>query len=377
MPALSQNTLVLAAALLLAWYYQHSKKNKDSLCQKGSRDVITVTTREVETIEEGELVKQKVDRGLLYFQSRATINTIDSHEDIVVRYAVLNPSGASKGVVLFFTGWSESMIKYGDFFQEMNEKGYTIVSIDHRSQGLSSRRLLVVQEELQHLKTHVEDFHEHLVDAVSVYSQVIAPLKPLKFFIMGFSLGGLVAAHMSTLVKNDGLILIAPCLQPKTGYPATLLQMVTWLMRKAGRGENFVPGHPTGKDHTMLMPPNSRVSSSSARIQFWQRMRMEQAELCINGMSVAHLDELIKARLNPTLTRRVLSTQVLLFSAELDAFVEQHAIDAFHRDLPPRVISRHVRIRGAKHELLHEREEIRSRVLTEIDAFLAKQLEAY
>jgi alpha-beta hydrolase superfamily lysophospholipase len=89
-------------------------------------------------------------------------------------------------------------------------------------------------------------------------------------------------------------------------------------------------------------------------------------------MSVAHLDEILKARLSPALIQRTMATHILLLSAELDVFVDNNAIEEYFAALPENISARHVHIRGAKHELLHEREEIRGRVLTEIDAFLAR-----
>ena len=97
---------------------------------------------------------------------------------------------------------------------------------------------------------------------------------------------------------------------------------------------------------------------------------MEQSDVCINGMSVAHLDELIRASFNIAHAPRLLADRILAVSAELDFFVDNDAIFSFTASIGDKVPCRHVHVYGAKHELLHEREEIRTRVLDEITSFI-------
>jgi len=279
--------------------------------------------------------------------------------------------------MLFLTGWSESMMKYGDLFEELCENGITIVAMDHRSQGLSGRAKRTSNEQqYETIKSHVEDFHDHVTDALMVINQIIAPTANNnkgngRFFIMGFSMGGLVAAQVATLVKCSGLVLVAPCLRPNTGnIPASLVHLLTHSLRLMGKGEEFIPGHPYGFDHRMLMPPHSRVSSSSARIKFWERMRFEQKELCINGMSVAHLNALLSANFSLNQADQLLAKRVLTVSAELDVFVDNEAIFELSDAISDKLPCRHVHIQGAKHEVLHEREEIRSHIVSEILSFV-------
>ena len=356
----------LVAALIVAYYRRRATKRV--------REVVMVVSRGQETPEEEAAVSRMVKEGRNYFERNVVMGKLHGRGNLTLQYGVLRSNMEDeKGLVLFLPGWSESMIKYADFLKELNELGYTVVALDHRSQGYSSRSPRTLVDEYDHIKTHVEDFHDLLTDALLVYHEVALPLclDGKSFKLMGFSIGGLVATHLSTMIKCDSLILVSPCLQPLIGaYPPWLLQLLTRALRALGRGEHFFPGPPPEKSFGLLMPPHSRVSSSSARVRYWQGLREEQSVLCVNGMSVAQFDEILGARPTPQSARRVLAKQVLLLSAELERFVENEAIFRFADHLPSHITCRHVHIRGAKHELLQEREEIRGRALDEIKAFL-------
>jgi lysophospholipase len=355
--------VIVGLIVLIAAYYARKRVRS----RNAPKHVVLVHSRKLETEDEIRDVTLRLQKGLAFFTNNSDFGILTGRDGIPIRYSRFVCS-TEKATVFFLTGWSESMLKYCDFFQELNENGFTVVAMDHRSQGLSGRSKRALIEHYDAVKSHVEDFHDHLTDALLVFNRTISPQS--KVFIVGFSLGGLVATHLATTVKCTGLILLAPCLLPKTPYPVNVVQAITKTLRFLGKGEQFVPGHPFGTDHRMLPPPHSRVSSSSSRIKFWENLRLEQPDVCINGMSVAHLDELISARATSTHVKRLLCDRLLIISAELDFFVDNNAIFEFSENVSHRKPCRHVHVNGSKHELLHEREEIRSRVTDEMNSFM-------
>lgn len=277
-------------------------------------------------------------------------------------------------VVMVMTGWSESVVKYHEFvFELLGHNVDKVVLMDHRSQGYSDKHKHRAGEEgLDLMKSHVEDFQEHIDDAKLVYDTFVKDKtdRKQKIFVFGFSLGGLVAARLATLVPLDGLILLAPCLSPKTGYPPFILNAGLKLARVLGLGRNFVPGHPTDMDHRSLPPPLSRVSSSLSRIRFWEMAREKTPSLIINGMSISHLSALLTARFDTQADfDSILAKKVLLISAGLDAYVENDAMDAFYNARQDIVLIE--RFPTGKHELLQERDEIRDQVVASILRFVA------
>jgi len=266
-------------------------------------------------------------------------------------------------VLLMLTGWSESAERYCDLVFELAPLFAHVVIIDHRSQGSSLKT--------DPFKSHVDSFESFIDDAALVMDRValrlLAPGGQLVVF--GFSMGGLVAAHLAARRSGDidGLILVAPALEVKTGWPPAVIGALLTVATLLGFGRAFVPGHPSSMDGTLLMPPLSRTSSSTTRMQFYQRLRQARLAHVVNGMSVRHLRELVAWRF--TDFAAIKQQQVLVLTAAKDEFVENAPVGAFVAALGP-AQCRHVHYLEAKHEILHERESIRAEAMAEIKRFV-------
>ena len=69
-------------------------------------------------------------------------------------------TGVQAGIeVVFLTGWNESYIKYWELFKDLTEAGFSVTTMDHRSQGLSGR----VYEPFA--MSFVYDFDSYVADA--------------------------------------------------------------------------------------------------------------------------------------------------------------------------------------------------------------------
>jgi alpha-beta hydrolase superfamily lysophospholipase len=97
----------------------------------------------------------------------------------------------------------------------------------------------------------------------------------------------------------------------------------------------------------------------------YSELRRTYPETCVNGMSWSHLCALLEPEVEQG---PLLAPQVLLLSAELEVYVDNQSIFQFQR--ARKEVTRHVHFLGAKHELLQEREEIRTRVVREVVEFL-------
>jgi len=293
--------------------------------------------------------------------ARRTIASSDGQHDIPTwTFAGQRSQGP---VLLMLTGWSESAERYCDIVHELAPLFSHVVVIDHRSQG-SSRKT-------DPFKSHVDSFECFIDDAALVVDRVALPLVApgSQLVLFGFSMGGLVAAYLAARRSHDidGLILVAPALEVKTGWPPAVLGALLTVATLLGFGRAFVPGHPSSMDGTLRMPPLSRTSSSTTRMQFYQQLRQAQLAHVVNGMSVRHLRELVAWRF--TDFAAIKQQQVLVLTAAKDEFVENAAVGAFVAALGA-AQCRHVHYLDAKHEILHERESIRAEAMAEIKRFV-------
>ena len=189
-----RSRLIVIAAGIACYLYIKQKRS----LQQSRQKAVLVYCRESETEAEITSVNEKLEAGLDFFQTKGEVNSIKGRDDVTIKYVKFQ-SPAEKATILFLTGWSESIIKYGELFKELYNEGCTVVAMDHRSQGLSSRpkrhsqtssniAAAAAAADDDHLKTHVEDFHDHVVDALMVVNQAIAPING-RFFYHGIFYG--------------------------------------------------------------------------------------------------------------------------------------------------------------------------------------------
>jgi lysophospholipase len=304
------------------------------------------------------------------------VGYVTSNDNIQLQYTLVHPDELSReGIktIFFLQGWAESAVKYADLILDLTALNFTVVTFDYRSQGKSGRGDRLFHHGVHKVTTHFENFEDMVNDALQVYQKVIHPLNSTNLTILGFSMGGLIAVHLSKRLQNDSLILISPLLCPFTGnIPSWVFQAVTTLARFAGKGQNALPGRKVRTDHRLPLPPKSIVSSSSSRIQYWEQLRREDPDLCMNGMSIGQANELLKFRITPEHASGILSGRVLLMSSEIESFVDNRGVEVFCKYLPASVPLRRLHFLKSKHELLHERDEIRDKVIEEITMFLER-----
>lgn len=129
------------------------------------------------------------------------------------------PSTAPRGTVLIVHGLGEHAGRYAPLAEWLNGRGYAVRGYDLYGHGRSSGRRGHLARETQHL--------EHLTE-VAAATRGSAP-----FFVLGHSLGGLIAssAVARAFLKPDGLVLSSPALA--VDMAAWQRAAVGWLPRIA------------------------------------------------------------------------------------------------------------------------------------------------
>jgi len=97
-----------------------------------------------------------------------------------------------KGVVLLVHGLGDHCERYGNLAAALNATGYALASIDLPGHGQS-----------EGVRGHIDSFSDYSDAALSLYGKVQVWYEDQPIFLLGHSMGGLIATHM--LLENQQL----------------------------------------------------------------------------------------------------------------------------------------------------------------------------
>ncbi len=284
----------------------------------------------------------------------------------LLRYGMAQPShGSTRGCLLFLNGRSEFMEKYENVADQLVSRGFLVVSLDWRGQGLSVRELE------NRDKGYVRSFQCYLDDLAFFFMKVITPLG-LSVTILAHSMGGHIAlrsmAGRGICVKNA--VVLSPMVDIVTSpIPRVLAgvlarQMVSW-----GQEELYVPGNGDYNADKVKFKNNPLTHDCHG---FWQEHRCieKNRDLALGGVTWGWLNaafESIDALAKTDVVQRI-TPQVLLLSAAQDRVVSCKAQEKLCKQLPRGTF---VSVPRARHEILNESEEVLAFFWHHFDRFTA------
>jgi lysophospholipase len=271
------------------------------------------------------------------------------------------------GALVVLPGKSETYLKYAEFLYDMAELPLSLYAMDHRGMGFSERPLP------DRLKMHVERF-DHYIDDVGTFLQtLVRPAKQERLFVLGHSTGALVAAlfmirHPETFQAG---VLCSPFFELAMGpLPGFVTRLLARLLDRPARRSEYGPGQQNIKRPDF---PHNRITNSFPRWSLWEEEIIPNVEaIQFGGVTNHWLRESLNAGHRAVRQADRIAVPLLLLQGEQDLVVRPAAQDRFCRRAP---LCRKVMIRGAKHEILIERDDIRGQAICEIKAFLSERLQ--
>jgi acylglycerol lipase len=114
------------------------------------------------------------------------------------------PDGKPKAVLLIVHGLAEHSGRYGNLVDYFLPKGYALYSLDHQGHGKS-----------EGLRGYVSSFSDYVIDLKTFFDLVRRENKHAKIFLIGHSMGGLIATTYAIKHQNElaGLVLSSPTLK--------------------------------------------------------------------------------------------------------------------------------------------------------------------
>jgi lysophospholipase len=275
------------------------------------------------------------------------------------------PSGRPfKGTVCLFQGRGEFIEKYFEVIGELNERGFTVAALDWRGQGGSQRRLKNPR------RGHVRHFDDFQTDMLTFMEDFVRPECHPPFFGLAHSMGGpiLLEATRRRATWWDRLVLTAPMigLPGMANDPLTrrLAVLLTWL----GMGTLFVPGGST-RDYAERGFDKNLLTSDAKRHARLVALCKAGEHLTIGSPTIAWLRAAHRAMLLLEDPERVsqIRTPTLFFAASEDKIIANRPMELLAHQMRTAEV---IVLPTARHELLMERDDIRTAFWTAFDAFI-------
>jgi len=124
------------------------------------------------------------------------------------------PDGKPKAVILVAHGLGEHISRYNNLVNHLVPRGYAVYGLDHQGHGKS-----------EGIRVFVDRFQVYIDDVKTFHDLVCKNRPDSKIFLLGHSMGGLIATAYTVQHQQDlvGLIVSAPLLKPGESItPATI-----------------------------------------------------------------------------------------------------------------------------------------------------------
>jgi lysophospholipase len=293
----------------------------------------------------------------------AVVSMARAVDGVDLRVVRWSPEGTPRGTLAVLGGRAEFIEKYFETIGEALAREFVVVAMDWRGQGLSARQLA------NPAKGHIDDFPLFERDLDALAQQALEPFCPRPWFGLAHSMGGailLMQAHggrspFARIIATAPMIDIYGLRLPRAA------RLLAETLDGLGLGGAFVPG---GKPISIMSKPFKGNPLTSDARRYARNAAIVAAEpmLALGDPTIswAHAAfRLIDAFADPEYPRRI-QTPALIFSAGADHVVETRAVERFASRLKAGKL---IPIPFAEHEILQERDAIRSQFWAAFDAF--------
>ncbi|MDF1790364.1 MAG: alpha/beta hydrolase [Thalassobaculaceae bacterium] len=285
---------------------------------------------------------------------------LDRPDGMLLRYAVFGPAGRA-GWCVFLPGYTEFIEKHLETVGDLRARGFGVVVLDWRGQGLSARFLP------DRSKGHVDTFDTHLDDLDAVIADAgVVQAGPLT--VIGHSMGG----HLSIWYcrrrpeRVSRCVAIAPMIGVAAVTPAVGgLLAVFCAVGLSGR--YVFGGGPYGPERQRF--EGNRLTSDRGRFARTHRLIDANPDLAVADPTFGWVRAAwrsIQLTHGPGWFEEI-RLPILVVLAGRDRIVDNRATERAVLRLPTVT---EVRMETAEHEILGETDAIRAELWAAIDGFL-------
>ncbi len=270
-------------------------------------------------------------------------------------------------VIVVCPGRIESYVKYAELAYDLFHMGFDVLIIDHRGQGRSGRLLSDTH------RGHVVNFSDYVDDFAAFWEQEVQLGPWRKRYILAHSMGGTIATLFLQRTPGacDAIALCAPMFGIIIHLPDWMVrQILDWAEGHQRFRESYALG--TGRWHALPFSVNV-LTHSRARYRRNLRFYADEPKLRVGGPTHHWVREGILAGEQVLAGAGDDATPMLLLQAEEERVVDNRVHDRY---CEIRAAAGHpceggqpLVIEGAYHEILFEKDAMRSVALNAIVDF--------
>ena len=293
----------------------------------------------------------------------AEVCTLTTADALELRLAFWR--GTGMGTVLVLPGRSEFIEKYFEVVGDLRARGFSVAVLDWRGQGGSQRELADPR------KGHVDDFHLYLRDLDAALTFMAAQDLPRPWYGLAHSMGGAVLAL--AVAGGERRLLRAVLSAPMFGIHGIsshgASSLLAGLLSLAGLGGRYVPGGRTRAPSAFSAFEGNVLTSDPVRYRRAEAVLIAGPDLAIGAPTVAWATAAFRAIRELERPESGLASRcpLLIVAASADTVVSTPASERLAQRWRGAAC---VTIPGARHEILMERDGLRTQFWAAFDAFI-------
>ena len=287
-------------------------------------------------------------------------------DGVVLRWGMSTPASEPKATIFFIPGYTDTLELHAGTFQQLTNRGYKVIAMDLRGQGLSQRMLKNPE------KIWIDSFDTYKKDIAGLISSLDDEIDG-KLIIAGNSLGGLSATYMldDRTLPIDAAFLLVPALRViSDGVNPEDVVRQTGLFRALGFGERYTPGGTDWRPITVdFTEANYCGSNRMDKAHLKDAFYSLNPEYRVGAMSIGMVNEVFKAGAktrSPAFLDNI-NVPILMVTGDRDLVVDSAAANEVCGQIEDCTL---VRFAKAGHCINHELDEIVTEMFDRLDDFV-------
>lgn len=286
-----------------------------------------------------------------------------------LRYGLWIPENISRGTVFILPGRSEFIEKYYETIADLRDRGFVVMILDWRGQGLSGRLLKDAP------RVKIDEFGLMTGDLADLIALAKRKKLPKPWTVLGHSMGGHLFLRLihdtPRFAKNfDRAVLVAPMLGLKLS--AAMRWVMARLIKRAKSRRTLKNLALFQGNKTILWKKRlgiGRLTSDAGRFRDEAWLIDQNPALVIGGITYGWLEAAFKSIeiLNASRLPEKLKLPVCFILAGKESVVDAAATEAFIARMAEATV---VTLKDARHEILKERDDIRNNFWQIFDSFV-------
>lgn len=211
-----------------------------------------------------------------------------TEDGVRIRLAAWQGAQSTKGTVFLLPGRTEYIEKYGPAATDFAERGYAMIAVDWRGQGIADRLIN------DRTKGHVNRFLDYQLDFDTVLQAVEKLGLPRPWFILGHSMGGAIGLRR---LMGPHPFAAAAFSAPMWGIKMplqTLAEPLAHTLGGAGFKESFAPSTNAVTYVLRTAFIDNRLTTDPAMWAFMIEQVAAQPDLAIAGPTIQWLTESLR-----------------------------------------------------------------------------------